>query len=110
MSTHAKLKYPLAAAFGALPKSIAAPKDWVVYDPYGQELAIMDSNLPDLNKARALWVAQALTLALFQDQNPGLDVPIPVNADQAQLMALVGINWLKDHAPERLVKVGDLVG
>lgn len=105
MSAHAKLKYPMSATFAALPRSIANPKDWVVYDPFGQELAFLDSNLPDLNRDRALWVSQSLSMSLFQEQNPGLDVPIPVNADQATMMALVGMNWLKEHAPERLAQV-----
>lgn len=31
-------------------------------------------------------------------------VPIPTNADQAAGMVLVGMAWLKEHAPERLVQ------
>ena len=36
-------------------------------------------------------------------QEPAHDeVPMPQNADQAQLMALVAENWLKHNAPDRL--------
>ncbi len=36
--------------------------------------------------------------------DPALEdsVPIPRNADQAQLMANLGLDYLKQHAPERL--------
>lgn len=34
----------------------------------------------------------------------GRSVAIPKNADQAELMAKVGIAWLETHAPERLKK------
>lgn len=29
-------------------------------------------------------------------------VKIPTNADEATLMVLLGMDWLKNHAPERL--------
>lgn len=34
----------------------------------------------------------------------GDSVPMPQNADQAALMVLLGTEWLKNHAPERLNK------
>lgn len=35
-------------------------------------------------------------------QSPADTVPVPTNADQAALMALLGEAWLREHAPERL--------
>lgn len=103
---HEKLKYPLGSTFGALPSSTDLhDHEHIVYDPEGRPLAVIDHKDPKVSKDRAMWIAQCLTLSLFEEQNPGCDVPIPVNEDQAALMALVGINWLKEHAPHKLASV-----
>lgn len=33
-------------------------------------------------------------------------VPIPVNADQAQMMVNLGVKWLQDNTPDRLTEYG----
>jgi hypothetical protein len=50
----------------------------------------MSDGYPEMAKSREYWDAKRST------------VRIPASADEAALMVLLGMNYLKEHAPERL--------
>ena len=51
------------------------------------------------------WLESHILADWNRRQPAGAEVPVPVNADQAALMCLLGEAWLREHAPERLRNV-----
>ena len=75
---------------------IAAPE----VEPWAGEPVVIAHKDADPSLHAGSW---ATTTPAFE---PVQSVPMPQNADQAQLMANAGIAWLKANAPERLVNGG----
>jgi hypothetical protein len=45
------------------------------------------------------------TLDKFARRQTPVELPVPMNVGEAKLMALVGMNWLQEHAPKELKEI-----